>query len=317
MHEVWNPRTGRNQLVRATSPAKLPASPSGTSSTIWRLAIIIAIWLGFLIWPSPQLGSFISNQGLQTANSTITNITHWASTTQITLPQVHTTAANPSPHQYWQAGVLGSDADAHDTGMRASIVTRVPQQVASNTTNYYYWVGAYLADESFVQVGYFVPWYASTSAGWFYCAFSADGKQGPCRYGPAGSAGNNGTTHQYTLQALTDGSGGVTWQALMDGTLLGSFAWSTANTGSHAPSIYAESSGYAPHLADSTLGPVDFPGGMQELPAGTTNWVHVAHASAVYSSSDVCSAYGIASDQHGGILLGSGLNCPAAGSQIW
>ena len=316
MHEVWNPRTGRNQALASAPQMKSSPTPPGTQPNIWRMAIIIVIWLGLLIWPSPQLGAFISNQGLQTANTTITNVTHWASTTQITLPQLHTTAATASPHQYWQAGVIGSDADTHDTGMRTTIATVVPQQVAKNTTNYY-WIGAYLADDSFIQVGYFVPWYANTSAGWFYCAFFADGKQGPCMYGPAGSAGNSGTAHQYTLQAVTDSSGGTNWQALMDGTVLGTFAWQSGNTGSHAPSIYAESSGYAPHAADSTLGPVDFPAGMQQLAAGSANWVRVAHATTVYSSSDVCTAYGIAGDQHGGVLLGSGLNCPAAGSQVW
>lgn len=222
-------------------------------------------------------------------------------------------------HQYWQVGVMADASGAHASGMRTRIVTRLPQRVGDMTTNYY-WIGSYLSDGSFIQIGYWIPWTDSARAGWFYCAFDAGLRKGPCVYGVMGTVGSDGTSHSYALEAVADHAsadgGPATWRAKVDGQQVGEFHWTAGETGTNAPAIYAESSGFAPHASSSQLGPVDFAGGIETRHVGHDRYATAAHMTAAYSAANVCPPYGIAPDGHGGVLLGSGLSCPDRYSEV-
>jgi hypothetical protein len=232
-------------------------------------------------------------------------------------------------HQYWQVGMEAGPEASQAIGIQTSITTQLPEAVAPGTTDYF-WIGSYLADSSFVQIGYYVPWYAQDSAGWFYCAFTADQQSGPCVYGPLSSAGNDGQTHTYTLEAdsstggqlvnelAADGqSPSVVWNAEVDGSSVGQFVWTSGTTGSNSPSIYAESSGFAPHPATSQIGPVDFPGLVQTLTSTGAAYMTALHMRPVYADGDICPPYGASTDGSGGALLGSGLTCPNDDAWLW
>lgn len=303
------PGSGRPPVVYARRSVHKKQRQTGR---IIRLLILLALWLGILIWPAPQLGAYI-NQHL-THNPLSSLIKKGISQ----LPGgVETFVPTDGPHTVWQVGLAADSGANHASGMRATIQTRVPQRVADNTTNYY-WVGAYLSDGSFIQIGYYVGSDDPSQAGWFYCAFHADGSQGPCQYGAKGSAGGDGEPHRYTLETIGDTSSGQPqWQASMDATPLGQFAWTARDTGQYTPDIYAESSGYSPHDSSSVLGPVDFVDGVQWRAAPGSDYQRAAHVSVMYSATNVCPPYGVASDGQDGALLGSGLACPSRFSQLW
>ncbi|MGZ3585075.1 MAG: hypothetical protein ACXVCT_20225 [Ktedonobacterales bacterium] len=267
--------------------------------------------------PSPQLRvSALAGQGMQFASSGF----YGAARLVAKVPDTISLLVEPhAPHQYWQVGVTADTSSVHARAIRTRIITRLPQRVDDTTTNYF-WIGSYLSDGSFIQIGYWVPWYDSAHAGWFYCAFDAGAHKGPCIYGAMGTAGSDGTPHTYSLEASADGasgnSGAATWRAEVDGQNVGAFRWTAGETGTNAPAIYAESSGFAPHASNSQLGPVDFIGGVETCPVGRQAYVPAAHMLAAYSAANVCPPYGIASDGHGGALLGSGLACPDRYSEI-
>ncbi len=221
-----------------------------------------------------------------------------------------------SQRQYWQVGLLAGPEATGADAMRTAIMTRVPQRVPDRTTDYF-WIGSYLADGSFIQVGYYIASSDQGHAGWFYCAYTAAGDQGPCVYGPAGSAGTNGQTHTYALEAISAaGHESMRWVARIDGAAVGQFNWTSASTGLHSPSIYAESSGFVPHPPDAQLGPVDFPGGIQTRTADQSGYATATHLQPVYAGPDVCPPYGITADGIGGAFLGSGLPCPSGASWL-
>jgi hypothetical protein len=220
-----------------------------------------------------------------------------------------------SKHQFWQVGLMASPEASQAVAMRTSIVTRLSQRVVDRTTDYF-WIGSYLADASFIQIGYYISSSDPRHSGWFFCAYTAHGDQGPCVYGPAGSAGGDGETHTYSLEvaqpigrAPAAQAGPATWLARVDGAVVGRFKWTSGTTGPNSPSIYAESSGFTPHPATSQLGPVDFPVAVQTRAAGQLSYVTATHLQPMYVASDVCPPYGVAADGHGGVLLGSGLPC--------
>jgi hypothetical protein len=231
-------------------------------------------------------------------------------------------ARGASPRQYWQVGLSAGPEAAAAVAMRTAIVTRLPQAVPERTTDYF-WIGSYLADGSFIQVGYYVAWSDPGRAGWFYCAYTAAGVQGPCVYGPPGSAGSDGQTHTYALEAIppdraaTAQPGSALWVAQVDGAVVGQFRWTSGTTGRHSPSIYAESSGFTPHLPTAQLGPVEFPGAVQTRTADGSAYVTATHLQPMYAAPDVCPPYGVAVDGHGGVFLGSGLPCPAGDRWLW
>jgi hypothetical protein len=276
-----------------------------------KLAVLSALWLGLLMWPAPQLGAFLTthltNPALRLINRSVS-----------TLPGgVETFVSTSGPHQYWQVGLAADSNSRHATGMRATIQTRVPQRVSKDTTDYF-WIGSYLADGSFIQLGYYVPGYDNAHAGWFYCSFTASGREGPCTYGPSGSAGTDRSNHTYTLETAPAAAGQkARWRVELDGSQIGAFTWTTGETGTNAPVIYAESSGFDKHDSSNQLGPVDFAGGFAVRGGGSAAYTRPAHAIVMYSAPNVCPPYGIASDGHGGTLLGSGLACPDRFGMLW
>jgi hypothetical protein len=109
----------------------------------------------------------------------------------------------------------------------------------------------------------------------------------------------------------------VVWNAEVDGSSVGQFVWTSGTTGSNSPSIYAESSGFAPHPATSQIGPVDFPGLVQTRSDPSAAYTTALHMRPVYTASDVCPPYGASADSNGGALLGSGLDCPHDDAWLW
>lgn len=285
----------------------------------WFFALCV-VGLLALVAPMPQRSvGALAAQGSQLVASGFYGVERLGAK----VPDTISLLVNPhAPHQYWQVGVMADASGAHANGLRTSIITRLPQHVSDTTTNYF-WIGSYLRDGSFIQIGYWVPWYDSAHAGWFYCAFDAGQRKGPCVYGTMGTAGADGGAHSYALeagaeQAGMDGGGGqATWRALVDGQVVGEFHWTAGETGSNAPALYAESSGFVPHGSSSQLGPVDFRGGIETRHVGQSRYVRATHATAAYSAANVCPPYGIVADGHGGVLLGSGLACPDRYSELW
>ena len=297
---LWNASGAARHTTPVWQPAARGTRWRGRPSRLRTFAQIVAfclIWAGLLIWPAPQLASFAGVHGYQLLTSlggkAVSNFFTPAGDT----------------HQYWQVGLQATLSDAHTTGMRATIQTRVPQRPSADTTNYY-WTGSYLSDGSFVQVGYYVAWYDTNHAGWFYCAYDTHNQQGPCKYGTPGSAGADGSLHSYELESTTK-VGHVIWTALVDGVPTGSFGWTTGESGMNTPALYAESSGFSAHPASSQLGPVSFPTGLDLRLSGQSSYQHAARLIPVYSAPNVCPPYGIKSDGQGGALLGSGLPCPS------
>ena len=278
------------------------------TSRILRLIALCLLVALFALWSVLQIGAYLLSPAVIAQVESA--LTHRQKDTSAQPSHSASAQSHAIMVQFWQVGLQAGADDSNAIGARSIIRTRVPQQVSENTTNYF-WVGAYLSDGSFIQAGYFVPWYDETHAGWFYCAFYPDGREGPCVYGASGSAGANGTNHLYTLEAITGASDKVFWKITFDDIVVGRFAWSSGNTGTYVPMIYAESSGYIPHPGTSRLGPVDFVSGLEILHAGQAQFEPAVHLYVMYSAPAVCPPYGIRMDGHGGILLGSGLPCPA------
>jgi hypothetical protein len=278
-----------------------------TSRILQLIAFCLLVAL-FALWSVSQIDAYLlSPTGIARVESALTHRQKDASSQpeHRASPQ-----SNPVLVQFWQVGLQAGADDSHAIGARSIIRTRLPQRVSVNTTNYF-WVGAYLSDGSFIQAGYFVPWYDEAHAGWFYCAFYPDGREGPCVYGASGSAGTNGTDHLYTLEGTTGAGATVFWKISFDDIVVGRFTWSSGNTGAYVPMIYAESSGYIPHPGTSQLGPVDFVSGLEILHAGQAQFEPALRLYVMYNAPAICPPYGIGIDGHGGILLGSGLPCPA------
>jgi hypothetical protein len=273
---------------------------------------VCLVCVALFIWYTPQLSTYLSLSGLARVTAALQQI--FTSNPGRTPPG--TASHNGQPLlRFWQVGLEAGPEDAQAIGARSTIQTRLPQRVSANTTNYF-WVGAYLRDNSFIQVGYYVPWYDQSHAGWFYCAFHSNGGEGPCVYGVVGSAGTNNTRHTYAMQAVTSSTGRVSWQMSVDSRPVGSFTWSSGSTGTNVPMIYAESSGFTPHPSTSQLGPVDFASGLQVLLGRVAGYQPAAHLYVMYSASNVCPPFGMRRDGHGGVLLGSGLPCPVPYTEL-
>jgi hypothetical protein len=96
----------------------------------------------------------------------------------------------------------------------------------------------------------------------------------------------------------------------MDDHVLGAFAWSMGDTGTHVPAVYAESSSPAPRdSGGGTLGPVDFQDFAVRL-NGQLRDQPVSQGTPSYNAANVCPPFGLRADGHGGLLMGSGLPCP-------
>jgi hypothetical protein len=223
-------------------------------------------------------------------------------------------------YQFWQVGLAAGPESANAGAMRTTIVTRLQQTVSPGTVNYF-WVGSFLADGSFIQVGYYVAAPDPHHAGWFFCAYTARGDQGPCAQGPPGSAGRDGEVHTYALEVTTHPAPGqpapaTTWFARVDGVAVGRFPWTSGTTGPHSPAIYAESSGFSARPPGGALGPVAFTVPVQTRSAAQPSYVTAVRLEPVYAGPGVCPPYGVAMADNGAANIGSGLPCPPTGTWL-
>ncbi len=158
---------------------------------------------------------------------------------------------------YWfQAGAIGDSSSDYHSGANVTIRT-VYDQV--NNDGHSYWVGGYLSNGAFIQVG-FLNEVSTTNrpycCAWFFEYFPA-GQTECCApvVGRAGSAGPIGSWHTYSM--VHSGSG--VWSFYMDEILLGSTPnLGATDSGQHAPAAIAE---VAQATSNSdVLGPGEFKG---------------------------------------------------------
>lgn len=213
-------------------------------------------------------------------------------------------------HQYWQAGTIVDATGRYATAMQTTLRVQIPAQIAEKTTEYF-WIGSYLANHAFIQIGYAIPWY-DRSPRWFYCAFTPDGQKGPCAMGDQGSGGIQGSIHHYALSVVADSFPGMwKWMASVDNQVIGTIQESAGSTGLSTPGIFAEQSAYVPMRAVDILGPTAFSPAIEISTASHDAMYSVGldHLVAEYSAPDVCLEYGIAVQGNSTVLLGSHLPC--------
>lgn len=234
--------------------------------------------------------------------------------TQSPLPLNVSVPTAPALQQYWQAGVLAGPAAQHATAMRTTIRTRIPHAVADNTTDYF-WIGAYLADGSFIQAGYAVPWY-DRSPHWFYCSFTPTGAKGPCDFGAPNSAGPDQSWHSYALQSAPT-SAGALWTVTVDSRAVATFPATSGTTGTHTPGVYIEQSAFTPHAPINDLGPSAFAPALEIQTVTHPTFFAAPHARASYSAPGTCPTYGIGVAGFNDLMLGNGIACPPDGANLW
>lgn len=167
----------------------------------------------------------------------------------------------PTSDYYWyQVGAIGTSSSYDFTGANLTIRT-VYDQV--NDDAHSYWVGAFLSNDAFIQVGYLNGLSTtgqSYCCAWFYEYFPAGqvlapGEQKCCLpvIGREGSAGGIGSWHTYSMVHTT---GGV-WSFYMDGDFLGSTPpLGATNSGENAPAGIAEVAQAT--SSNDVLGPAEF-----------------------------------------------------------
>jgi hypothetical protein len=180
------------------------------------------------------------------------------------MPQgpIHTVELQAPTGAYWFQ--VGAQGDASSSGhYGASVMIRTVYDQANNDAHSY-WVGGYLSNGAFIQVGYLTTVSTDGSpycCAWFYEYFEALNSSccAPI-IGPEFSAGPIGSWHSYKMDSNLNN----TWSFYMDGKLLvlpGSGSGTTpdlgtGNSGTHPPAALAE-------VADTsndrdTLGPAEF-----------------------------------------------------------
>src|SRR6266849_4385505 len=150
----------------------------------------------------------------------------------------------PSPlaDPYWyQTGAMGGSNS--NNYVAASVMIRTAYDKVNNDAHSY-WVGGFIANGAFVQVG-FLNEVTTTNqpycCAWFYEYFLSS-NNGCCApmIGPEGSAGPVGSWHNYTLVS----NGGGVWSFYLDGRRLGSTpdlgGSGAADSGNNAPAAIAE-----------------------------------------------------------------------------
>ena len=176
---------------------------------------------------------------------------------------VHGVNQQATTGAYWfQVGATGDPSSAGHYG--ASVMIRTVYDQANNDAHSY-WVGGYLSNGAFIQVGYLTT--VSTDGrpyccAWFYEYFESQNSSCcPPVIGPELSAGPMGSWHSYKMDSNLNG----TWSFYMDGKLLtlpsGTGSGTTPNlgtnnSGNQPPAALAE---VADALNDKdTLGPAEF-----------------------------------------------------------
>ena len=150
-----------------------------------------------------------------------------------------------APNCYWyQTGAMGGSTSYNYAAASVKIRT-VNDQV--NYDAHSYWVGGFIANGAFVQVG-FLNEVSTTNqpycCAWFYEYFypPSSPQNGCCPpvIGREGSVGPIGSWHNYTLAS----NGGGTWSFYVDGRSVGSTpdlgGAAAANSGNNSPAALAE-----------------------------------------------------------------------------
>ncbi|MDE1810763.1 MAG: hypothetical protein KGH66_01860 [Candidatus Micrarchaeota archaeon] len=163
-------------------------------------------------------------------------------------------SANLAHAQYWfQSGATGTYTSAQNQGASVAIQT-IYQNISDGSLGF--WVGESLSNGAFIQAGYEItnnsgdfptsctPTGCSgatfVTAGkptWFWEYFPAKdpGQSFYGSIGQDGSAGANGTYHNYAFQ-----SSGNTWTVYFDNQTVGSVNLGTSASGANPPSAFAE-----------------------------------------------------------------------------
>ena len=180
------------------------------------------------------------------------------------IPQgpIHNVELQAPTGAYWFQ--VGAQGDASSSGhYGASVMIRTVYDQANNDAHSY-WVGGYLSNGAFIQVGYLTTVSTDGSpycCAWFYEYFESQNSSCcPPVIGPEFSAGPIGSWHSYKMNSNLNN----TWSFYMDGKLLvlpGSGSGTTPNlgtdnSGTHPPAALAE-------VADTSndrdnLGPAEF-----------------------------------------------------------
>ena len=179
----------------------------------------------------------------------------------------------PPTDPYWfQVGVKGDNSTNHFTGANITIRTTYDDITLADHS---YWVGSFLSNFAFIQVGYLTTISEDGKpycCAWFYEFFPPYGSSPPV-IGPPGSAGPIGSWHTYSM--LSQGNGW--WNFYMDNQLVGLPQYVQANdSGPFVASPTAEIAG-----ADNNreiLGPAEFKNFQVRLPKG---WEEVPSARSV------------------------------------
>jgi len=247
------------------------------------------------------------------ADSTHATYTHQSVVSLGALRPTMTTARQT----YWQVGVVAGGDGQHVSAMRTRIRTHLPHTVADKTTDYF-WIGSYLADGSFIQIGYAIPWYDAQPR-WFFCAFDPNGTKMQCPLGEPQSAGPAEAWHSYTLIATRVQPDHWLWVAQIDDHVIGSIPEQVGSTGVATPGVFVEQSAFAPHAATNDLGPVEFSPAIEVVQGGasTTHFTAATTGNVAYSTLDVCPPYGVGLAGKNDVLLGTDLPCLPAGTYLW
>ncbi len=122
-----------------------------------------------------------------------------------------------------------------------------------------YWVGGFIANGAFVQVGFLNEVSTNNESyccAWFYEYFYSTGSCCGPTIGPENSAGPIGSWHNYTLSSNNDG----TWSFYLDNQPLGTTpnlgGSAAANSGSNAPAALSEVAGASSNT--DIIGPGEF-----------------------------------------------------------
>jgi len=230
---------------------------------------------------------------------------------------------------YWfQVGATGDSSSAGHYG--ASVMIRTVYDQANNDAHSY-WVGGYLSNGAFVQVGYLTTVSTDGSpycCAWFYEYFlSQNSSCCPPVIGPEFSAGPIGSWHSYKMDSNLNG----TWSFYMDGRLL---ALPGGNGSGTTPNLGTDNSGNQPpaalaEVADTpndrdTLGPAEFGSLTYRATTQPTDWRTVARGLGLVtygapSKKDIPNPYGSVeiTGVDNDFLAGSRVPQPVTNTVFW
>ncbi len=169
-------------------------------------------------------------------------------------------SSSPGDPYWFQTGAMGysSGLSASSDYTAANVTIRTVFDKVSDDAHSY-WVGGYLSNMAFVQVGYLNEISTTNQpycCAWFYEYFQANNPSccDPI-IGPEGSAGPIGSWHNYTMAHTGNG----VWSFYMDGRQLGSSPpLGATNSGSWTPAAIAEVAQASSN--SDILGPAEFKG---------------------------------------------------------